>query len=139
MVYQLKRKRKRAFIGVLAVVVSNSIIMAAPSLTLEVAKNIFLTFANIAMFILIWDTYFDDKLSAKSAWGILKDLLTITAVGTITTFITYRILLKAMAKLILSWGELGWILGGGVSGLATAIWGMIWVFYCDDLYRHSGA
>lgn len=123
--------------GVLAIVVSNSIIMAAPSLTLEVAKNIFLTFANIVMFILIWDTYFDDKLSAKSTWGILKDLLMITAVSTITTFITYRILLKAIAQLILAWGEFGWILGGGVSGLVTAIWGMIWAFYCDDLYRHS--
>jgi len=65
LVYQLKRKRKKVSIGLLAVVASNSIVTAVPVLD-EVVKNIFLTFANIVMFIIIWDVYFDDQLSQKT-------------------------------------------------------------------------
>lgn len=135
--YQLRQKRKRVFLGILAVVVSNFVLMSAPSPTIEVAKNVFLTFANIVMFIIIWDVYFDDKLSQKSPLGIIKDLLTITAVGTITTFITYRIIIKTIARFIAAWGHLGWIAGGAIAAIATAILGMVWAFYCDDLYRNS--
>ncbi|KAI9135493.1 hypothetical protein ON05_006690 [Acaryochloris sp. CCMEE 5410] len=119
--------------------VTNAIIMATPSSNIEFVKNITLTFANIVMFILIWDAYFDDKLSRKSPWGIIKDLLTVTAVSTITTFITYQILIKKITPIIISWGDLGWIVGGGISGIATTILGVIWALYCDDLYRNSTA
>jgi len=125
-------------IGLAAVVASNSIITSIPVLD-EVVKNIFLTFANIVMFIIVWDVYFDAQLSQKSPWGIVKDLLAITAVGTITTFIAYRLIIKTSIKLILNWGFLGWIAGGAIAGITTAIIGMIWAFYCDDLYRSSAA
>lgn len=137
--HQLRRIRKRVRVDILGVVISNAIVMAAPSLNIEFTKNIILTFANIVMFILIWDAYFDDNLSQKSPWGIIKDLLTVTAVSTITTFITYQILIKKITLLITNWGSLGWILGGAVAGIVTAILGLIWAFYCDDLYRNSAA
>lgn len=139
MAHQLRRIRKRVRVDILGVVVTNAIIMATPSSNLEFVKNIILTFANIVMFILIWDAYFDDNLAQKSAWGIIKDLLTVTAVSTITTFITYQILIKKITQLILNWGSIGWILGGVVAGMATAILGIIWALYCDDLYRNSAA
>lgn len=139
MAHQLRRIRKRVRVDILGVVVSNAIVMAAPSSNIEFVKNIMLTFANIVMFILIWDAYFDDNLSQKSPWGIIKDLLTVTAVSTITTFITYQILIKKITQLIVNWGNLGWILGGAVAGITTAILGIIWALYCDDLYRNSAA
>lgn len=89
------------------------------------------------MFIIVWDTYFDEQLSQKNLWGMIKDLLAVTALGTITTFITYRIIIKTIAKLILTWGGLGWFVGGAIAGTATAILGVIWALYCDDLYRNS--
>lgn len=135
--HQLRRKRKRVFWGILAVVVSNFIIMAAPLVGREVEKNIFLTFANIVMFVITWDAYFEDKLSQKSPWGIIKDLIAVTAVGAITAFITYSIITKTIARLIITWGSLGWIAAGAISGLATMMLGLIWAFYCDDLYRNS--
>lgn len=135
--YNLKQKRQRVFVSTLAVVMVNSIITAAPSLSMEVEKNILMTFANVMMFIIVWDAYFDEQLSQKSPWGIIKDLLTITAVGTITTFITYKIVIKSITRLIIAWGSFGWIVGGAIAGTATAILGIIWALYCDDLYRNS--
>lgn len=137
MANKLRKKRKQVSIGVLAVVVSNFMITAMPVQNIEVAKNIFLTFANIVMFIIVWDVYFEDKLSQKSPWGIVKDLLAITAVGTITTFIVNKLIIKASLKLISTWGIIGWIAGATIAGITTAIIGMIWAFYCDDLYRSS--
>ena len=134
---KLKHKRRQVFIGILTIVVGNSIVTAAPSLDTEIAKILFLTFANIVMLIMVWDAYFDEQLSQKGVWGVLKDSLSITAVGTVTTLIVSKIITRIIGDLIIAWGTLGWLIAGTIAGMATAILGIAWAFYCDDLYRNS--
>ena len=134
---KLKDKRKQVFISILTIVVGNSIVTAAPSLETEIAKILFLTFANIVMLMIVWDAYFSEQLSDKGAWKIIKDSLSITAISTVTTLIVSKITINAIENLIITWGTLGWIIAGIIAGMATAILGIAWAFYCDDLYRNS--
>lgn len=133
----LNHKRKRVFIAVLVAVIGNTIVTATPSLNIETSKNIFLTFANVVMFIIVWDTYFDEQLAQKSIVPILQDLLAITCISLITTFIISKGIIKIIDNLITILGSRGWLIGGIIAGLATSILGLIWALYCDDLYRNS--
>ncbi len=136
---KLRQKRRQVLFGILAVVVGNSFVVAIPSFEMETTKKLFLTFANVVMFIIIWDAYFEEKLAQKGVRGILQDLLTITATGTVTTFIISKVITKAIAKLITAWGTFGWGIAGAIAGITTAILGIMWAFYCDDLYRNSAS
>ncbi len=133
----LNHKRKRVFIAVLVAVIGNTIVTATPSLNIETSKNIFLTFANVVMFIIVWDTYFDEQLAQKSIVSILQDLLAITCISLITTFIISKGITKIIDNLITILGSRGWFIGGIIAGFTTSILGLIWALYCDDLYRNS--
>lgn len=134
---ELNKKRKRVFITILAAVLGNALVMAAPSLNVESIKSLFLTFVNVVMFIIVWDTYFDEQLSKKSIISILQDLLAITCISLITAFIVAQGIIKVINSLLLTMGSLSWLIAGISAGLATITLGLVWAFYCDDYYRNS--
>ena len=134
---KLSQKRKRAIYTILVVAIGNSVITAAPWLDVEIAKKLLLTFANITMFIIVWDAYFDEQLSKKDNFSILQDLFAVTCLSVITTFIVSQGITKTVVKLITILGTFGLALASAIAGIVTAILGIIWASYCDDLYRNS--
>lgn len=134
---ELNQKRRQVFIAILAAISGNSLVMAAPSPNIENIKNLFLTSVNVVMFIIVWDTYFDEQLSQKSIISVLQDLLAITCISLITAFIVAKGIIKSIDSLINTMGSFGWLIAGMSAGLATGILGLVWAFYCDDYYRNS--
>jgi hypothetical protein len=93
--------------------------------------------ANVAMFAVIWDIYFDEELSHKSVRSILLDLAMITFVSAITAYITARATIVSIEAIIALLKPVAWLIAGLISGSVTGLLGIGWVFYCDDFYRHS--
>ncbi|VEP12210.1 conserved membrane hypothetical protein [Hyella patelloides LEGE 07179] len=136
---KLDRKRKRVIYTILAIAIGNTLVTAAPWLEIEIIKKMLLTFANVVMFIIVWDAYFDEQLSQKNNFLILQDLFAVTCLSVITTFILSKGITKMIGQLMTVLGTLGLGLAGAISGLITAIIGVIWASYCDDLYRNSAS
>jgi hypothetical protein len=132
----INRRRKKAFSIVLATVVGSAIVAAAPKVHLDTAKQIFLTIADIAMCMMIWDIYFEEKLYQKNIPSILLELFFVITVSGITSYITSKVILTFSNKLTQWLGVIGWSLTGAIAALAVGLLGIAWVFYCDDLYKN---
>jgi hypothetical protein len=133
----VNRKRKRVIVAILAAVSSNSFVAATPGINMEITKQIFLTLANVMMFTIIWDIYFDEQLSQKDAISILQDLLIVTFLSVVTAYIISKGITEIIDNIINWLGIMGWGIVGIIAGLATSIVGITWAFYCDDLYHNS--
>jgi hypothetical protein len=136
---KLRKKRKRVVYTILVVATFNSLITASPLLDVIFVKKILLTFADVVMFIIVWDAYFDEQLAQKSNLLILQDLFAVTCLSAITTFILSQGITKTIDKLLVVSSTFGWGLAGAIAGLITIILGIIWASYCDDLYRNSSS
>jgi uncharacterized membrane protein YfbV (UPF0208 family) len=136
-VNNLKNKRKKVVIAVLAAVFSISCINAASVYSMALLKQIFMTLANIAMYAVIWDIYFDEELSSKNVKSILVDLSIITIISAGTAYITAKGIVTLINQINDWLGAIGWLVAGLIAGLGTGILGSAWAFYCDDLYRNS--
>lgn len=134
---KLNNKRKRVLIVVLAAVIGNAIVKSTPTLNIENSKNIFFTFSNIVMFLMVWDTYFDEKMTQKGFKSFFQDLLSITLVSLFTTFIISKVITQNINNLLTVLGSLGWLITGLIAGGVTGILGIGWALYCDDHYRNS--
>lgn len=84
---------------------------------------------------MIWDIYFDEKLSQKNTKSILLELGLIAAISIFTAYITARAITTLTRNLSSSLGSFGWGIEGLIAGCATSFLGVAWAFYCDDLYR----
>ena len=133
----LNQTRKRVFLVILATATGNVLVTANPSSNIESSKYIFLTLTNVMMFIFVWDSYFDEKLSQKSAKLILLDLLNITLISAVTTLVIFKGITKTIDYLTMTFGLNGWIIAGAIAGLTTTVMGIAWSLYCDDFYRNS--
>lgn len=134
---QIYSKRKRAIIVILATILGAGIVTATPATNLELFKQMFLTIANVAMCTVLWDIYFDEELSTKDIKSILLELGLISIICAVTAFITAKAVLALLGKFVILMGTLGWVMAGVIASVTTAILGIAWLFYCDDLYRHS--
>ena len=134
---KLKHTRRRVFLVILATVTGNILVTATPSSNIESTKYLFSTFANVMMFIVVWDSYFDEQLSQKSTKQIIQDLLIITLISGVTTLVIFKGLTKSIDHLIRTFGIQGWLIAGAIAGVVTAILGIAWTLYCDDFYRNS--
>ena len=134
---KLQQKRRRAFIVILATVTGNVLVTAIPSLNIESSKYLFSTFANVTMFIVVWDSYFNEQLLRKSIRQILQDLLSVTLISAVTTLVIFKGIIKTIDYLIITFGLHGWLIAGAIAGFVTAILGVAWSSYCDDFYRNS--
>lgn len=133
----LRQKRKRVFLVILAAVSSSGVVTAAPTPDMEIPKQIFLTVADVAMCTLIWDIYFDEELAQKNIKSILLDLGLIGVISVVTAFITAKAITALISQMTNWLGSIGWGVAGLIAGLATSLLGVGWAFYCDDLYRHQ--
>ena len=114
--------------------------MAGLLLYTEGVSNIFLTFSKVVMFIVIWDIYFDEELAKKTVLSLLQDLLVITCISLITSFIVSQGISKVASTLLVNiLGSFGWLFGGVTAGIATGILGLMWALYCDDYFRNSAS
>lgn len=113
--------------------------MAGLLLYTKGVTNIFLTFSIVVMFIVIWDIYFDEELAQKSVLSLLQDLLVITCISLITSFIISQGISKVTNTLLNTLGSFSWLFGGVTAGIATGILGLMWALYSDDYYRNSAS
>ncbi|NHC37576.1 hypothetical protein [Scytonema millei] len=134
---QIYPKRKRATIVILATIFAAGIVTTTPATNLELFKQIFLTVADVAMCTVVWDIYFDEELATKDTKSILLELGLISIICAVTAFITAKAVLALLGRLVILVGAFGWVMAGIVASITTAILGIAWLFYCDDLYRHS--
>jgi hypothetical protein len=135
-VSNLNQKRKRVFVAILAAVCGSGVVIADPTPSIEIPKQIFMTVADVAMCAVIWDIYFDEELSQKDIKSILVELGLITLISVGTAYVTAKAITGLISQLIDGLGSIGWGVAGLIAGLATALLGLAWAFYCDDLYRH---
>jgi hypothetical protein len=134
---QVKQKRNKAAIAILAAAVGTGVVVLNPAPNLDLAKQVFITIADVAMCIMLWDIYFDEELSQKNLQSILSELCLITLSSIVTAYILAKGLTALMNVLVLLLGGLGWLISGIVAGITTGLLGMGWTFYCDDWYRSS--
>jgi hypothetical protein len=134
---QFKYKRNKAAMTILAAAVGIGVVTLNPSPEIEMAKQVFITVADVAMCIMLWDIYFDEDLSKKNISSILSELCLITLSSIFTAFILAKGIIALMNYLVYSLGTAGWMFGGVLAGLITVFFGMGWTFYCDDMSRNS--
>jgi hypothetical protein len=132
-------KRKRACLTVLATLVGVGAVTANPTYGIELSKQVFITIANVAMCIMLWDVYFDEELAQKGIRSILLDLSLVTVSSAFTAYITARGLTTLTNYFTTVLGVLGWGAAGLLASVVTGLLGVGWAFYCDDLYRHAKA
>jgi hypothetical protein len=57
-------------------------------------------------------------------------------VSAITAFITSKGIAVLSEGPIANLGIMRWVIIGAIAGLATTLLGVVWAFYCDDLYKN---
>ena len=134
---KLKDKRRRVVLVILATITGNVLVTATPSPNVESSKYLLSTFANVMMFIVVWDAYFEEQLLQKTIKQILQDLLNITLISAITTLIIFKGITRNIDYLVTTFGLRGWSIAGAIAGFVTAVLGVAWSLYCDDFYRNS--
>lgn len=132
----LTRKRKQSCFVILAIVFGSAVVAAAPKVNLDSAKQIFLTVADVAMCMAIWDIYFEESLYQKKIKSILLELFFVVMVSAITAFIASKGITVLSSKLIPASGLVGWGIIGAIAALTTSLLGIAWTFYCDDIYQN---
>jgi hypothetical protein len=132
----LAQKRKQSWFVIMATVFGSALIAAAPKTNLDSAKQIFLTVADVAMCMMIWDIYFGENLYQKKIKSILLELLFVILVIAITAYIISKGLTVLGDKLIIWLGIMGWGAIGLIAAVAACSLGVAWTLYCDDLYKN---
>jgi hypothetical protein len=132
----ITRRRKQSALIILATVVGCAVVAAAPKVNLDSAKQIFLTVADVAMCMVIWDIYFQEKLYQKKIKSIFVELFFVILVSAITAYVTSKGITVLSDSQIAGLGVMRGVIIGAIAGLATTLLGVVWVFYCDDLYKN---
>jgi energy-converting hydrogenase Eha subunit A len=137
LISQVKQKRNKAAIAILAAVVGTGVVTLNPTPNIAIAKQMFITIADVAMCIMLWDIYFDEELSKKTIQSVLSELCLITLSSIFTTYILAKGITALTNYLTQSFGSIGWGISAILAGLFTGLLGLGWTFYCDDWYRNS--
>jgi hypothetical protein len=132
----LSKKRKQSCLVILATVLGSAVVAAVPKTNLDYAKQVFLTVADIAMCMVIWDIYFEENLYQKNITSILLELFGVIILSAITAYIASRGITALGDQLIPSFGAMGWWIIGAIAALTAGFLGVGWTFYCDDQYRN---
>jgi hypothetical protein len=133
---QIKHKRSKAAIAILAAVVGTSVVTANSTPDIELSKQVFITIANVAMCVILWDIYFDEELAQKNIGAVLSEYCVITLSSIVTAYILAKGITAVMNYFVKVLGPTGWGVTGLLAGTLTGLLGIGWTFYCDDLYRH---
>ncbi|NJK56140.1 MAG: hypothetical protein HC939_09120 [Pleurocapsa sp. SU_5_0] len=131
----LNRKRRQSCLIILATVFGSAVVAATPKANLDSAKQIFLTVADVAMCMVIWDIYFEESLYQKNIISILLELFFVIILSAVTAYIASKGITVLGDRLIPWLGAMGWWIVGAIASVAACFIGVAWTFYCDDLYR----
>lgn len=131
------QKRKQSCLVILATVFSSSVVAAAPRVSPDSVKEIFLTIVDVVMCMVIWDIYFQENLYQRNIKSILLELLFVIVVIAITAYIASRGITVLSSKITPGLGIKGWGVIGAIAALVTGLLGTAWAFYCDDLSKNS--
>ncbi len=134
---KVRYKRNKAKIVVLAAAIGTGIVSLNPTPNIEAAKQVFMTIANVAMCIMLWDVYFDEELAKKSIQSIVSEFSIITLSSIFTAYVLAKGVIVAMNYLTQTFGAIGWGISGILTAGATVLLGLGWSSYCDDWYRNS--
>jgi hypothetical protein len=132
----LSVRRKKAIAAIFAAIGGIGFVSATPTSNLETAKQVFVAAANVAMYAVIWDIYFDEELAQKDIKSLLTDLSIITLMSAGTAWVTTKAIAVLMKDFVDGLGWFGWGITGVLAGLVTGLLGFGWIYYCDDLYRN---
>jgi uncharacterized protein (DUF697 family) len=134
---QVKQKRNRARIIILAAAFGTGLVALNPTPSAELSKQVFITIADVAMCLMLWDTYFDEELAKKNVQSLLSELLVIVLSSIFTSYVLAKGIAVSMSYFTHMWGSIGWGVSGLFAAIATGVLGMGWASYCDDWYRNS--
>jgi hypothetical protein len=134
---QVKQKRNRARIVILAAAFGTGMVALNQAPGVEVSKQVFITIADVAMCMMLWDTYFDEDLAKKNIQSLLSELLVIILSSIFTSYVLAKGITVSMSYLSNALGSAGWFVSGILAALATSLLGIGWAFYCDDWYQNS--
>lgn len=132
----LTQKRQQSCLAILATVFSIALVAAAPKVNPDSVKEIFLTVADVAMCMVIWNIYFQENLYQRNIKSILLELFFVIVVIAITAYIASKGITVLSSKLTPRLGQIGWWTVGAIAALVTSLLGGAWAFYCDDLYKN---
>ena len=131
----LAKKRRRAAYKLVLPIIGEFLIMSVPKPALEVPTEAVLSVAEMAILFDIWQLYFDDDLEENDLKVLLEEMGLMVLFGSIATFLTAK-LSNALA------GEagnfvpgIGWIIEGLVASIITLIAGILWINFCEKVYR----
>jgi drug/metabolite transporter (DMT)-like permease len=132
----MTQKRKKAVLAILAAIIGTGIVTAHPTPDSEISKQIFIAVANVAMCVILWDIYFDEKFAKSDIKSYVSELGLITLSSVVTAFIVAKAI-TTFADHFMNWfGGMGWSIAGLLAASVTGFLGMGWTLYCDDLYRN---
>ncbi len=134
---QVSYKRRKAGAVILAAAFGTGVVVLNPLSNTELAKQIFITLADVAMYIMLWDIYFDEKLAQKNLQSILSELFAITLSSIFTAYVLAKGITVSINYLTNALGSIGWPVSSVLATFATGLLGLGWASYCDDWYRNS--
>ena len=133
----LAKKRRRSMYKLVLPIIGEFLLMAAPTPTVEVPKAAIISAAEMAIFFDIWKLYFDDDLEEGSAVSILEELGLMALVGSGAAFMTAKITDGLVGELGNLVPGAGWILEGLVASMITIIAGVLFINFCEKVYREK--
>lgn len=131
----LAKKRRNAAYKLVLPILGEFLIMAVPKPTMEIPTGAVLSVAEMAIFFDIWKLYFDDNLDKNRLKDLLEEMGLMVLLGSIATFLTAKLgnaLAGEAGNLV---PGIGWIIEGLVASIITLIAGILWINFCEKVYR----
>lgn len=133
----LGKKRLDAVLAIATYAIAGATATAAPTPGGEIPKQVLLTASDILMYTSIWKIYFEEELSTKGITEILTQLGLVTVIGSGTAYVVSKVN-TAILKEISNWvGPLGWGVTATIAGSLSALFGVAWALYCDQVWTQK--
>jgi hypothetical protein len=133
-VSSLGEKRLEAAFTIASYAVSSGATTAAPTLGVEIPKQIVLTASDILMYTFIWKVYFEEDLSHKGLLDMMTELGLVTVAGAGTAYIVAKGSTAVLSEITKWLGPVGWGVSAAIASSITGVFGAAWALYCDRLY-----
>ncbi|MGV2829263.1 hypothetical protein [Myxosarcina sp. GI1(2024)] len=133
----LGKKRVESLSAIARYAVGGGTLAAAPLLGGEIPKQIALTASDIFMYVSIWRIYFEEDLSHKELFEVLKEIGIITIAATGTAYVVAKGSSALLSEICNRFGPVGWGIVATITGSLTGLCGLLWILYCDFAYEYQ--
>jgi ATP/ADP translocase len=131
----LAQKRRQSAYKLVLPVIGEFLIMAAPKPTAEVPSEALISVAELAIFFDIWKLYFEEEIEESKLRTLLEEMGMMTLLGSIATFLTAKLTNALAAEVGNFIPGVGWLVGGLIASIITLISGILWINFCETVYR----